>query len=288
LPVLTRAAIEARLLEFGREFLECMSSVNRTVEGLRHVRITPPAITTITFTGVLDVRSVPVDDMRLAVELMTELGDEPEFRLDCDLEKRRARGESRAPAKRFRYQLPLKRHGKSVKLFHNGSVQATGCGSAPEFLDMIQGLERFVHEASDAAIELEDFQFQLINVLFVLTCPRTGRPLCIAPRALMKRMAMRADFDTERHPSVKIPVLDESGAKVATACIFQTGSVSVMGAKRPRHLALAIRTVCRAVDEHAPDVCTPDPVVTIRTTTARQPLVLDHGYPFNLVMCCAT
>jgi TATA-box binding protein (TBP) (component of TFIID and TFIIIB) len=231
--------------------------------------------------------------MRVAAELAAELGDDDGalqgFRVDCDLLKRaakRARGqETSATNKRFRYQLPLKRNGKSVKLFHNGSVHATGCTSPLEFLDMVDALQAFVRETAERDVRLVDFDIQLINTLFVVVCPATRRPMTIAPGALLRHLATPADFDTERHPSVKIPVTLE-GAKVATVCVFQTGSVSIMGAKRPAHVALAFETVCDTLDACAAQVCAPDRAAAVRTTTAKQALALADGYPFNLLSCC--
>lgn len=251
------------------------------------------SLSTITFTGTLDAASLPVDEMRLAAELAAELDPEGQaFQVDCDLLKRqakRARGgvtEGAVANKRFRYQLPLKRNGKSVKLFHNGSVHATGCTSPLEFLDMIEALQGFVRDTAGVEVALVDFDIQLINTLFLVTCPRSGRPMTIAPGAVLRHLGtMQADFDTERHPSVKIPIMQD-GAKVATVCMFQTGSVSIMGAKRPSHVALAFHTVCTALDAAAGAVCAPDATHTMRTTTAKQALHLVEGYPFNLLSCC--
>ena len=114
-------------------------------------------------------------------------------------------------------------------------------------------------------------------------------PMTIAPGALLRHLntghGVRADFDTERHPSVKIPVLDDSGRKVATVCVFHTGSVSIMGARHPSHMAAAFDTVCTALEECAPWVCSADPRA-VRTTTAKQGLALEEGYPFNMFACC--
>ena len=275
----------ARLEALGVEFLEAFGAMTGVADGLRHVTTTPPCVSTITCTGRLDVAALPVDDMRLALDLAEALGEQPfGFSLDCDLAKRATRRGGGAD-KRFRYQLPLKRRGKSLKLFHNGSVHATGCASPLEFVDMLDALTGFVDHTAGLRVRLMQFEVQLINLLFVALCPRTRRPLLVAPGALRRRLGGPTDFDTERHPSVKMPVMHE-GVKVATACMFQTGSVSVMGAKQPAHLALAYRRVCQALDDAAPEVCTPDPATTVRTTTAKQPLCLVEGYPFGAYSCC--
>ncbi len=283
--------VGAALERFGRGFLECFERINRVTEGLRRVRALPMSLSTITFTGTLSRAELPVDEMRLAAELAQELGDPLGFTVDCCCDAAKRKRGAAAPGKRFRYQLPLKRNGKSLKLFHNGSVQATGCTSPLEFLDMMDALRGFMAAAGDLDAWLVDFDIQLINTLFLVTDPASGSPLTIAPGALLRRLApdTRADFDTERHPSVKIPLLLDGppGAKVkvATVCVFQTGSVSIMGAKRPEHVALAYEMVCTLLDGCAADVCAPD-TARVRTTTAKQPLSLVDGYPLNLHSCC--
>lgn len=284
----------AKLEAMGESFRRAFSRVNVAAERATRIAPLPLSLSTITFTGTLNVATLPVEDMRMTAELEAALcDDEAEFRVDCDLEKRHKRPRTaRPPGKRFRYQLPLTRRGKSLKLFHNGSVHATGCTSPLEFLEMASELEAFVESVGGpAGVSLVDFDIQLINTLFVVTDPLSGTPLTISPGALARHLnggdAPRADFDTERHPSVKIPIhVPGADKKVATVCVFQTGSVSIMGAKSPDHVALAFETVCAALDECAAEVCTADPRASVRTTTAKHPLVLCDGYPFNLHACC--
>lgn len=259
--------------------------MNDASRSLQHIATMPLSLSTMTFTGTWDKGGLPVDDMRLACELAEELGSPLEFLVDCDSTKRR-----RADAnvnKRFRYQLPLKRRGKSIKLFHNGSVHATGCTSPLEFLEMMDALRQFMHETAQVDAQLVGFDIQLINTLFLTVCPGDGSPMTIAPNALLRHLGAdkRADFDTERHPSVKIPIF-EGDVKVATVCVFQTGSISIMGAKKPEHVAKAFEEVTRALDACADKVCARDRTAKMRTTTAKHAMALVEGYPFNLYACC--
>lgn len=265
----------------GRGFLAMFGRINSVP--LRHIAPLPLNVSTITFTGVLSEKSLAVEDMRLAAEICQEMGEPVAgFSVDCDLLKRKRRPDNEA--RRFRYQLPLKRNGKSLKLFHNGSVHATGCTSPAEFLDMIDALAEFVRHTAGVDVALESFDIQLINALFLVTCPRTRRPLTVSPSAFLRACPQRADFDTERHPSVKLQC-HVDGKKVATVCVFQTGSVSIMGAKTPGAVAHAYDTVCRALDECAQAACKPD-VAAMRTTTAKHPLTLVDGYPFAAYFAC--
>ena len=289
----------ARQLEArGREFLECFERINRVSAGLRRISTLPLSLSTITMTGRLNLADLPVDEMRLATELAREMGaamDEYQgFEVDCDVAKAEARGRS-ARGKRFRYQLPLKRNKKSLKVFHNGMLHATGCTSPLEFLELVDGLRGFLAEAGGIDAELESFDIHLINTLFVVTDPASGRPMTIAPGALLRTLdpGLCADFDTERHPSVKIPLMVDSAdggaggrVKAATVFVFQTGSISIMGAKRPAHVAAAYEMICGLLDRAADRVCAPDRASRVRSTTAKQALVLVEGYPFNLYSCC--
>jgi hypothetical protein len=257
--------------------------MNAAAEACAHIKPLPATISTITFTGRLSDERIRVEDIRLAAELAAEMSAElggclPEF----DINATRVLTASRDG---IRHQLPLQRRGKSVKLFHNGSVHATGCASPLEFLEVMEALSAFVLDNGNQSVSLVDFDIRLINALFVVTCPRTGRPLTVAPGAFASTLPTQADFDTERHPSVKIPIM-EGPDKVATVCVFQTGSVSIMGARSPRHVAAAYAAVCEYLDAAAPTVCAPDASRTMRTTTARQPMCMAEGYPFAATSCC--
>ncbi len=276
-------AVETRVESACREFLACFEAMNDVRRSLRRVGTTPPVVTTMTCTGTLSLPEVPIDDVRLAMHILEEFDESvEEFVLDDVRDIPRAR-----PPKRFRYQLPLRRRGKSLKLFHNGSVHATGCASPVEFLELVDALKTLLWRTIHVDVHLLGFDVHLINALFVLSCPATGAPLTIAPSALLAALhataaCPRADFDTERHPSVKVPVF-EGEAKVATVCVFQTGSVSIMGAKAPAHVATAFKVVCETIDAHVP--CAPDRAA-LRTTTARHPLALRDGYPAGAFWCC--
>ena len=272
-----------QLRQVGLEFTEAFEAMNDAAAACRRVRPLPASVSTITFTGRLvtpdgQALRVPVEDVRLSAMLALELGDAPPFEVDA----KRALTASRDG---HRYQLSLRRNGKGIKLFHNGSVHVTGCGSPLEFLEVVDALLGFVADTCGVDASLAGFAIQLINVLFVVTCPATGRPMTVAPGAFADSLPEPGDFDAERHPSVKIPLWD-GAAKVATACVFQTGTVSIIGARGPRHVAAAYALVCRYLEAAPPGVCAPDAARSLRTTTARQPLFVQDGYPFAAANCC--
>jgi hypothetical protein len=126
----------------------------------------------------------------------------------------------------------------------------------------------------------------MINAGTVIVDPTNGFPVKFPPRALSgAAVRFGVDFDSERHPGVKIPVY-EDGVKVATTCVFQTGSMSIIGAKRPRHVALAFENAADVLEACA-HVGEPT-AIAMRTTTAKKKLDLVHGYPAASYFACAT
>ena len=303
-------AVATTLERFSREFRDAFDVTHEAMRACRHVKPLPVVVPTITFTGKFDATHLPVDAMRLAAELAEELEQPLAFALAGDAKrvaqrakkKRRHDGAGaptevadeepatkrkaakRSSGKTFRCQLSLEKGGKSVKLFHNGSVHVTGCGSPLEFLALVEALREFMVDTAGVRARLLSFDIHMVNAMFTLTCPLTGRPMTVAPGALMRRLPVRADMDPENNPSVKVPHIVD-GCKVATAFVFQTGNVNVLGAKRPAHMASCVRAMCAMLDDAAPHVCAPDKVA-LRTTTSKNGLVLSDGYPFPLLACC--
>jgi hypothetical protein len=139
---------------------------------------------------------------------------------------------------------------------------------------------------------LASFDTQMINANFLVCCP-AGHHVKLRPkrlRAELSRSHLPADFETERHPGVKLVVCDDSGGKVATVMVFQTGSVQISGAKHPSHIAAAYADACTRLDaivgELGTDVLVPAPSET-RTTTAKQAFGITRGYPATLYNPCA-
>lgn len=296
--------MDATLAELGAAFRRAFESCEATNAALAHVRPLPLSLSTITFTGRLSAASVDLVDVFLGMSIGG--GDDDPFVLgDADWgggpadppdaaaaapDRKRKR-----PKKKFHNQLPLvARTGKAVKLFHNGSIHVTGCACPAEFLDIVVTLCAFLPGvASVPPLRLESFEVQMINANFLL-CTAGGAHLVLRPQRLRRELSrlrdLPADFETERHPGVKLVITDgPGGAKVATVMVFQTGSVQISGAKSPAHVATAYAEACRLVDAAVgllgAEVCRPDPG-TVRTTTAKQAFDLVHGYPVTLFHAC--
>ena len=304
-----------RILALGREFLAAFDAIDR-IE-LRHIRALPLSVSTITFTAQLSTSHVDLADVGLGMRILQDLrGDAvvaddddnnddddndddtyfvlgPEYGPEADDP---AAPPPRKRRKKFHNQLPIRTPaGKAIKLFPNGKIHVTGCASPIEFLYLVVQLCRFLPDVSSsvpADLRLDSLNVELINVNF-LVCAPGGAAVKLRPNRLRAELARRGlivDFETERHPGVKVPVRDAAGAKIATVMVFQTGSVQVCGAKRPEHLAQALRGVCGHIDavvgELGAEVCVPAPPREQRTTTSKHPFAIVDGYPTTLLNPC--
>lgn len=195
--------------------------------------------------------------------------------------------------RRFRNQLSVKHGGKSAKIFYNGSLHVTGCASPKDFLDVATRIARFVTDVmSDTTpeflIRLESFDIKMINAGTVIVDAETGFPMKFPPRTLSvvaSAAGTEVDFDSERHPGVKFPIRTADRGKVATVCVFQTGSMSIIGARTPRDVATAFERVVHTLGaaSHIGTV-----VRSMRTTTAKKAFELTHGYLAAMYECCET
>lgn len=283
------AASNLKLLRaFAGEFLDSMTRIERAGRE-KSVSFLPLTITTITLTGTYVIggaQTIPVETLRAMEDVAAGFDltfDEPKVKR----KRKDAYTRDVVPDKRrFRNQLSVRREGKSAKIFYNGSLHVTGCSSVADFLDVAGLITEFVREGTGIELTLATFDIKMINAGTVIVDRTTGFPVKFPPRALSGAAAsFGVDFDSERHPGVKIPVY-EDGAKVATTCVFQTGSMSIIGAKRPRHVALAFENTVDVLEAcaHVGESTT----TAMRTTTAKKKLDLMHGYPAASYLACAT
>lgn len=248
----------------------------------------PLAITTMTMTAVFDLgdaKVIPIDALKNATDIAEAMGmtvDEPKAK------RRRKDAYVRdiVPEKRrFRNQASLRHGGKSAKIFYNGSLHVTGCASTKDFVEAAVAVAEFVYAATGILLTPKTVGIQMINAGSTILDRKTGFPMCFPPRTLSAeavKAGFYVDFDSERHPGVKFP-LHENGVKVATACVFQTGSVSIIGARSPRHLAAAFE---RLTDVIEACVHIGKPSAVMRTTTSKKILDFTFGYPTSAYDTC--
>lgn len=302
----------------SEEFLAAFDATARCADGLARVRPTPCNLSTCTFTGQLafeglapGVQAAPVfarivHEHKMELEMLRDLGGEPddfELSLSCgEDDDADTNTRKRSRKQRFAHQITFKCGTRSIKLFRNGTVHGTGCPSPVEFLDLVDQFSRFVDrsigEHLPGSLALTGLQTRMMNAMFVATDRATGAILKIRPEAL-SRATPRAEHETERHPGVKVclyvarggrPVepadAAAEGAHKVTVRFFQTGTVSVTGAREPAHIAAAHEFACRLLDRHYDDVCRVDAKTSLRTTTAAKKLDLSQGYATNQFNAC--
>ena len=167
-----------------------------------------------------------------------------------------------------------------------------------EFLDLatrfIEFVQRVCGDRIPPGLALASIETRMVNAMFVVTDAQSGRILKIRPDALTA-VAHRAEHETERHPGVKVQLfmdgptrVDPPHGKRVTVRFFQTGTVTVTGAREPSHLAVAHDYACRVLDDNYDAVCRVDQKTAFRTTTAPRVLNLIAGYPANQYNACFT
>ena len=300
-------AIVARLSE---EFLDAFDAMVHTARTLRRVRPLPCNLSTCTFTGQLAFPGTDAEtaarvfgritsEYKLELELLRDLDEDAVFALDRDDDADAdADDDARPRRKTFAHQITLHAGSRSIKLFKNGTLHGTGCPSPVEFLDLatrfIEFVQRVCGDRIPPGLALASIETRMVNAMFVVTDAQSGRILKIRPDALTA-VAHRAEHETERHPGVKVQLfmdgptrVDPPHGKRVTVRFFQTGTVTVTGAREPSHLAVAHDYACRVLDDNYDAVCRVDQKTAFRTTTAPRVLNLIAGYPANQYNACFT
>jgi TATA-box binding protein (TBP) (component of TFIID and TFIIIB) len=294
------SSVEEHLVRVADDFLCAFDATSDVVT--RHIGVHPLSVNTITFLGKLDVGVIDLATVELGMMLYDALRaveHQPGsgFLLRSEKPGGDTKKRQRRPRKDFHNQLPLVTPaGKAVKLFSNGKIHVTGCTSPIEFLDIAAQLCAFlpIVLAGVDHVSLEWFDIEMINAGFLLCSVDRRRHIRLKPNRLSAELKTAAnvtvDFETERHPGVKLVVLDDNGAKAGAVMIFQTGSVQICGVKEPAHLARAYRQACTHIDDIVgklgEEVCLECDARQLRTTTSKHPFRLVAGYPTSLYNAC--
>ena len=139
----------------------------------------------------------------------------------------------------FYNQVTVEILGVSLKLFGNGSIQATGVKSPVHFVDVIDTACR---DLLDGA-QLQTVEVALINVVFT-----AGILLPLGTlRHVFERAGHDASYDPEVYPGVSVKVVD--GSRRVTVIIFASGSISILGAKTPENVSNVYDVVCTVIDD---------------------------------------
>jgi len=282
-----------KVVHMNEEFLKCMTRVTKYCEEATHVKFVPPTVTTITITGKFAydekiVKELPIEYIREKLsednDLGLYIGVQKVKKYRTGVYKKKVRHDKR----KFRHQVPIKHGGKSAKLFYNGSVHITGVTNLTDFVHMTSVIACFIHDITDKELllVLDDFKINMINTSSLVT-DLENFPMSFPPKTipeLINEDGQHADFDPERYPGVKLLITDDkTGKKKATGCIFQTGSITIIGAQEPKYISKTFDVIIKNLDRlWTLGVSASNP----RTTTSRKPLEITHGYLTNTWRLC--
>ena len=290
LEMVTEETIE-KIRSVNAEFLSSMTEMARVCESMKNVRMLTPTVTTITITGKVSfdedvTKELPIDYIRESLDVENNYG----LYIGVPKTKKKRTGvftkKVEHDKRKFRHQVSINHDGKSAKLFYNGSIHATGCTSILDFVCIVIHISKFISDitSGDLKLKLSDFKINMINTSS-LVMSRDKYPMVFPPKTLtelMRNERVNVDFDPERHPGVKIVLMDGK-TKVSTGCVFQTGSITIIGSKAPNYVAMIFKQIADNLDKFYSIASSSK---KLRTTTALKPLSLSHGYLENSYNIC--
>jgi len=131
---------------------------------------------------------------------------------------------------------------KNVKIFPNGTIQATGCCDLADTVRVVKRISTVINAVTGGNLEIpvDSIKLRLINTNFsanyVLNLHLLFRKFKLDPK-------FTVECNTERHSSVKVKFSPVEGDKKVTVCIFSTGKVLVVTGGGPHLIAAAYRTI---------------------------------------------
>ena len=317
MPATVAPAAEAQVARCSAAFLEAFTEMARVGAGLRALAPLPAHLTTITMTGRLVGLNVAPTAILDTVEMsmmMADEGDETSSTAAGAEDATRdfvltmgARAAAADPSdRRQRPRLPFSNsiiarprdpsRRTSLKLFHNGSIQAAGCPSPAQFRGVASMFCEYLRSLGVGAPVLEACTPQMINVNVTLRLRRTRGALTVRMRELADAAQARwpgaVTYHTEMTPGLKLSLRVRGGDdgrrgatpgtpgdKDVTVQVFRSGIVCFKGAKRPEVVGAAYAAVLPWLDS-LPE-STWDAPAPARPAGAGAPYAQTAGYPHN-------
>jgi hypothetical protein len=265
-----------KVFSTNASFLECLSHTVKTSVG-RNVQFSPLTVSTMTITGKFKHDSdteMPIKRIREA--LSTRPPGEGLYLGGVKPPPKHRSTTAKDPpdVRKFKHQISFMLDKKSAKLFYNGTVHATGFSSLVDFVHMIILIAQFVEEMVDIQMNFDDFNINMINSGTVVQ--NNNFPLSPPPKAVYlhaKRAGLEAFFDPERHPAVKLLLLDGS-KKVSTAFIFGTGNIVIFGSRDSSYISKMFDVIVKLLS----DISHLGTSTALRKTTVKKDFCVSHGY----------
>ena len=269
-----------KVFDTNAKFLECLSSVTRSSIG-KNVNFSPLTISTMTITGKFehDQIELPIVRIRDALEEHTL-----EDGLYIGGQVKVSKTKKVLDVRKFNHQVSFMFEKKSVKLFYNGTIHATGFATIIEFVHISLLIAEFIEKTVGIRVKLADFTTNLINAGTIVqrgSFPLSFSPHCVYVNA--RQSGMNAFFDPERHPAVKL-LLFEDSKKISTAFVFGTGSIVIFGAKNVEHISRMFDVIANFLS----DIQHFGTTTSLRKTTVKKDFSISHGYLSNSYTLCVS
>jgi len=137
---------------------------------------------------------------------------------------------------------------KNVKIFPNGTIQATGCCDLADTVRVSKRISAVINAVTgqNSEIPVESIQIRLINTNFsanhVLDLHRLYREF-------KRDTRFDVEFNTERYSALKVKYTPFEGDKKVTVSLFSTGKVLIVTGGGLNLIAAAYRMVNEKLDE---------------------------------------
>lgn len=277
-------AVIDKVFDTNKGFLKCLTHIAKKSVG-KNVHFSPLTVSTMTITGKfkheLDIE-MPIE--RIQKALSTRPPGEGLYLGGVKSSSKRRVTTLKVPSdvRKFKHQISFMLGKKSTKFFYNGTVHATGFSSLVDFLHMVILIAQFVEEMVDIQMDLDDFNINMINSGTVVQT--NNFPLSFSPNAVYlhaQHAGIKAFFDPERHPAVKLLLFDGYN-KVSTAFIFGTGNISIFGSKNTVYISKMFEVVLNLLS----DISHLGTSTALRKTTVKKEFDISHGYLTSSYKLC--
>jgi TATA-box binding protein (TBP) (component of TFIID and TFIIIB) len=137
---------------------------------------------------------------------------------------------------------------KNVKIFPNGTIQATGCCDLADTVRVSKRISAVINAVTgqNAEIPVDSIKTRLINTNFSVNHVLNLHTLY---REFKRDPVFTVEFNSERYSALKVKFTPVEGDKKVTVSIFSTGKVVMMTGGSLKLIAAAYRTVNEKMED---------------------------------------
>ncbi len=173
---------------------------------------------------------------------------------------------------------------KSIKVFSNGRLQMTGLTSYMEAVQVAQFVCRLLNDTKN--VTSSTLEPRSVNIAMINTNFSFGVCMDILKiKELLRSRGLTVVYDPDVYPGLKVKIPVENGS--ASMFVFATGNVVITGVKQLSHVTAAYNHIADVVLPNVSTLRLNLPVAR-RSKTRSNNTEYKHGYPIQLLNCCAT